>query len=189
MCDFNCKDCQSFFCSTKPNFKTETTKQIGKEIFVWALKHPAFWCLLEIWRNTHDRNYGDKYISRNFEETRLKLNPMTISTLKKMSHLNFFIFILKKESNWEGEWTLLYVATFLRALKEYSSMTLYLALPHLLKWLKSKKKLSVITIPVWICVMQEQMLWSLTFIFSKAFSRALLFCVSQTKFTRTLGLV
>ena len=140
MCDFNCKDCQSFFCSTKPNFKTETTKQIGKEIFVWALKDPAFWCLLEIWRNTHDRNYGDKYISRNFEETRLKLNPMTISTLKKMSHLNFFIFILKKESNWEGEWTLLYVATFLRALKEYFSMTLYLLLPPPIEMVEIEKK-------------------------------------------------
>ena len=167
MCDFNCKDCQSFFCSTKPNFKTETTKQIGKEIFVWALKHPAFWCLLEIWRNTHDRNYGDKYISRNFEETRLKLNPMTISTLKKMSHLNFFIFILKKESNWEGEWTLLNVATFLRALKEYFSMTLYLPLPPTY-WngRNRKKKLSVIIIIVWICFIQERMLSSLSF-FSK----------------------
>ena len=141
MCDFNCKDCRSFFCSTKPNFKTETTKQIGKEIFVWALKDPAFWCLLEIWRNTHDRNYGDKYISRNFEETRLKLNPMTISTLKKMSHLNFFIFILKKESNWEGEWTLLNVATFLRALKEYFLMTLYLPLPPPIEMVEIKKKI------------------------------------------------
>lgn len=152
MCDFNCKDCQSFFCSTKPNFKTETTKQIAKEIFAWALKDPAFWCLLEIWRNTHDRNYGDKYISRNFEETRLKLNPMTISTLKKMSHLIFFIFILKKESNWEGEWTLLNVATFLRALKEYSLMTLYLPLPPPIEMVEiKKKKLSVIIILVWIC--------------------------------------
>ena len=141
MCDFNCKDCQSFFCSTKPNFKTETTKQIGKEIFAWALKDPAFWCLLEIWRNTHDRNYGDKYISRNFEETRSKLNPMTISTFKKMSHLNFVIFILKKESNWEGEWTLLNVATFLRALKEYFLMTLYLPLPPPIEMVEIKKKI------------------------------------------------
>ena len=138
MCDFNCKDCQSFFCGTKLNRNHQAN---WKEIFAWALNNPAFWCLLEIWRNTHDKNYGDKYISRNFEETRLKLNPMTISTLKKMSHLNFFIFILKKESNWEGEWTLLCVATFLRALKEYSSMTLYLALPPPTEMVEIQKKI------------------------------------------------
>ena len=84
---------------------------------------------------------GDKHISRNFEETRSKLNPMTISTFKKMSHLNFFIFILKKESNWEGEWTLLNVATFLRALKEYFLMTLYLPLPPPIEMVEIKKKI------------------------------------------------
>ena len=65
---------------------------------------------------------------------------MTISTLKKMSHLNFFIFILKKESNWEGEWTLLNVATFLRALKEYFLMTLYLPLPPPIEMVEIEKK-------------------------------------------------
>ena len=52
----------------------------------------------------------------------------------------FFFFILKKESNWEGEWTLLNVATFLRALKEYFSMTLYLPLPPPIEMVEIEKK-------------------------------------------------
>ena len=52
-------------------------------------------------------------------------------------------FFLKKGSNWEGEWTLLYVATFLRALKEYSSMTLYLALPPPTEMVKIQNKIVI----------------------------------------------
>ena len=53
----------------------------------------------------------------------------------------FFFFILKKESNWEGEWTLLNVATFLRALKEYFLMTLYLPLPPSIEMVEIEKKI------------------------------------------------
>ena len=105
-----------------------------------------------------------------------------------MSHLNFFIFILKKESNWEGEWTLLNVATFLRALKEYFSMTLYLPLPPPIEMVEIEKKIVSDHHPC-LNLFYTGTDAFISFIFFKAFSRALLFCVSQTKFTRTLGLV